>query len=113
MPEDNRLAPFNRAPLSPSEMRDTRAFSNKNIEIGEIDTFGQLRGIWDLLLKHKWLILAVTFVLTVLVAFYSFKEQPVYEATSRVDVEAEMPLLQTLNDLFEPTKRATLSLPRK
>lgn len=65
-----------------------------------IDAFGQLRAVWDLLLKHQWLILATTAVLTVLVAVYSFKERPVYQATGRIDVEAELPLLQSLNDLF-------------
>ena len=73
----------------------------KNIEIGEIDAFGQFRALWDLLVKHQWLILAVTVVLTALVAFYSFKMQPVYQAMSRVDVESEIPLLQSLNDLFK------------
>ena len=73
----------------------------KNVEIGEIDAFGQFRALWDLLVKHQWLILAVTVVLTALVAFYSFKMQPVYQATSRVDVESETPLLQSLNDLFK------------
>jgi capsular exopolysaccharide synthesis family protein len=71
------------------------------IDIGEIDAFGQFRALWDLLVKHQWLILSVTVVLTTLVGFYSYKMQPVYQATSRVDVESETPLLQTLNDLFK------------
>ncbi len=101
MPEDNQLAPFNPTPLGPSDPRDRRLPVAKNIEIGEIDAFGQFRALWDLLVKHQWLILSVTVVLTALVAFYSFKMQPVYQAMSRVDVESEAPLLQTLNDLFK------------
>jgi capsular exopolysaccharide synthesis family protein len=101
MPEDNQLAPLNRASLISSDLRDRRIPVAKNVEIGEIDAFGQFRAVWDLLVKHQWLILAVTVVLTALVAFYSFKMQPVYQATSRVDVESEIPLLQSLNDLFK------------
>ncbi len=101
MPEDNHLTPFNPVPLGPSDLRDRRIPASKNIEIGEIDAFGQFRAVWDLLVKHQWLILAVTVVLTALVAFYSFKMQPVYQAMSRVDVESEIPLLQSLNDLFK------------
>ena len=82
----NRLAPFNRAPLRGALFEQNICVSAKSILSASYAASGIS------LLKHKWLILAVTFLLnTVLVAFYSFKEQPVYEATSRVDVEAEMP----------------------
>src|ERR1700730_187817 len=66
----------------------------------QVDAFGQLRATWDILVKHQWLVLATTALLTVLVAVYSFKAKPVYEATGRLDVEAELPLLQSLNELF-------------
>ncbi len=101
MSEENQLAPFNPTPLASSGRPDRRVQVSRNAEIGEIDAFGQFRALWDLLIKHQWLILGVTVVLTALVAFYSFKLQPVYQATSRVDVESEAPLLQTLNDLFK------------
>lgn len=101
MPGDNQLVPFDPASVGPSDPRDRRITAVKSIEIGEIDAFGQLRAVWDLLVKHQWLILTVTVVLTALVAFYSFKLPLVYQAMSRVDVESETPLLQTLNDLFK------------
>jgi capsular exopolysaccharide synthesis family protein len=101
MPGDNHLVPLNPTSLASGDPRDRRVPAVKNIEIGEIDAFGQFRALWDLLLKHQWLILAVTVVLTTLVAFYSYKMQPVYQAMSRVDVESETPLLQSLNDLFK------------
>jgi len=100
MPGDN-LVPYNPAPRSPNDPRDRRLVMGKTMEIGEIDAFGQLRALWDLLVKRRWLILAVAGVLTSLVAFYSFKMQPVYQATSRVDVESEVPFIQSLNDLFK------------
>ena len=101
MAENDQLAHFNPTPLGPGDTRDRRLPVPRNIDIGEIDAFGQFRSLWDLLMKHQWLILSVTVVLTTLVGFYSYKMQPVYQATSRVDVESEAPLLQTLNDLFK------------
>src|SRR5208283_3309684 len=101
MPGDNQLVPYTPPPIAPNDPRDRRLSTVKSVEIGEIDTFGQFRAVWDLIIKHQWLILSVTVVLTALVAFYSFKLPPVYQATSRLDVESEEPLLQTLNDLFK------------
>ncbi|MGA9392803.1 MAG: polysaccharide biosynthesis tyrosine autokinase [Candidatus Sulfotelmatobacter sp.] len=65
-----------------------------------VDAFGQLRATWDILVKHQWVILATAAILTALVAVYSFKVKPVYQATGRLDIEAELPLLQSLNELF-------------
>jgi len=78
---------------------DPRSYSVRDGEVS-VDAFGQLRATWDILVKHQWLILATTAILIVLVAVYSFKMRPIYQATGRLDIEAEMPLLQSLNDLF-------------
>jgi capsular exopolysaccharide synthesis family protein len=101
MRDDNPLVPFNPTSLNPTDSSERRIPMVKSIEIGEIDAFGQFRAVWDLIVKHQWFILTITVVLTALVAFYSFKMPPVYQAMSRVDVESEMPLLQSLNDLFK------------
>jgi len=76
----------------------------------EVDAFGQLRATWDTLVKHQWLILAITFLLVVMVTIYSFKMKPVFQSTAQVDIEAEVPLLQSLNDLFRPTESDASSL---
>ena len=76
----------------------------------EVDAFGQLRATWDTLIKHQWLILATACLLCVLVTIYSFKMKPVYQSTARVDIEAEVPFLQSLNDLFRPTASDVSSL---
>ena len=101
MPDEKPIVP-----LSPQSLPvpDARARTNamvRSVEISEIDAFGQFRALWDLLIKHQWLILTVTAILTAVVAFYSFKMQPVYQAISRVDVESDTPLLQTLDELFK------------
>jgi polysaccharide biosynthesis transport protein len=95
------LTTVNASPLAPQSWgQELRVRSLADPDHAQVDAFGQLRAVWDLLIKHQWLILATTIVLTVLVAIYSFKVKPVYQATGRIDVEAEMPLLQSLNELF-------------
>jgi succinoglycan biosynthesis transport protein ExoP len=87
-------------PFSPLPSRtDPRSFPVLDGDVS-VDAFGQLRATWDILVKHQWVILATAVVLTALVAVYSFKIQPVYQATGRLDIEAELPLLQSLNELF-------------
>ncbi|PYV13174.1 MAG: hypothetical protein DMG21_21675, partial [Acidobacteria bacterium] len=93
----DELVHLNSGPITPPPPRNG---SHAIIDLDQVDAFGQLRATWDILLKHQWLILVTAFVLTLLVAVYSYKMKPIYRATARVDVEAEEPLLQSLNDLF-------------
>src|SRR5512146_1240576 len=60
-----------------------------------------LAAYWNVLMKRRWTVVTVALVLTTLVAISSFKSQPIYRATSRVQVEPETPMLQSLNDLYQ------------
>ncbi len=62
--------------------------------------YSYIRAYWLILLKRRWTVLTVVFVLATLVAIVSFRTQPVYEATARVEVEADTPQIQSLNDLY-------------
>jgi capsular exopolysaccharide synthesis family protein len=62
--------------------------------------YSYIRAYWLILCKRRWTVLTVVFVLATLVAIVSFRTQPVYEATARVEVEADTPQIQSLNDLF-------------
>src|SRR5215831_19184221 len=95
----NELIPSNSGAVTPPPPRHTTRPTTV-IDVDQLDAFGQLRATWDILLKHQWLILTTAFILTVVVAIYSYKMKPVYMATARLDIEAEEPLLQSLNDLF-------------
>lgn len=55
---------------------------------------------WHVLLKRRWTVLTVAFVLTTLTVIGSYKSTPIFRASSRVQVEAETPLIQSLNDLY-------------
>ncbi len=100
MNDNNGLVPVRPAAQDSLHPPNYSLQSVRDLEASEVDSFAYLRANWDVLVKHRWLILSVTVLLTVLVAVYSFRLKPVYRATARIDVEAEMPLLQTLNDLF-------------
>ena len=95
----NELVHISSDPVRPSPLSNlTRVQSVADLE--QVDAFGQLRATWDILLKYQWSILVTAFIMTVLVGVYSYKMKPVYRATARVDIAAEEPILQTLNDLF-------------
>jgi succinoglycan biosynthesis transport protein ExoP len=65
------------------------------------EDFISLAAYGHILLKRRWTVLTTVLVLTTLVAMGSFKMKPIYRATSRVQVEAETPLIQSLNDLYQ------------
>jgi capsular exopolysaccharide synthesis family protein len=97
MPEHEELGPPERTSLERVAPRPDSA-----IELGADapDAYSHIRTYWQILLKRRWTILTVTLVVSTLAAIASFKTKPVYEAKARVEVEAETPALQSLNDLF-------------
>jgi len=50
---------------------------------------------WYVLLRRRWTIIAVTATLTIVAAAVSFMMTPVYEATARLEIEPEAPVLQS------------------
>lgn len=55
---------------------------------------------WHVLIKRRWSVITVVFVLTTLAVIASYKAVPIFRASSSVQVEAETPLIQSLNDLY-------------
>ncbi|HEY6291299.1 MAG TPA: polysaccharide biosynthesis tyrosine autokinase [Terriglobia bacterium] len=86
-------------PDSPRRVRHP-ASHLADVELERTDTYFYLRAYWHVLAKRRWTILTATCVLVALMAIVSFKMQPVYEATARVEVEAEAPEIQSLSDLY-------------
>jgi len=56
-----------------------------------------------ILWKRRWTILAVALLVTVLAAIRAYRMTPIYEATARVEVEAETPQIQSINSLYGGT----------
>ena len=71
-----------------------------DIEAQEFDSFGYLRLYWNIISKRRWTIISAAFIVTLLVAIATFKMTPIYEATVRLDIEADTPQIQSLNDLY-------------
>jgi succinoglycan biosynthesis transport protein ExoP len=63
-----------------------------------------LAAYWSVLLKRRWTVLTAVLMLTTVAAIASFRSTPVYRATARVEVEAETPLLQSLNEVYQKTQ---------
>lgn len=91
-PLEQRPAAPNPAPLYPAIVPEAESF--------EISSY--LRTYWHILLKRRWTILAITFVITTLVTIFAFKTRPIYRATARVEVEAT-PQYQSMQNLDQPT----------
>ncbi len=103
--DDNALVPIER--LHAERLGPPRP-PVVQVEAESADSYFYLRAYWHILRKRRWTVFTVAFVLTTLVAIISFKMQPVYEATARLEIEAETSQIQSLSDLDRttPTDRA-------
>jgi capsular exopolysaccharide synthesis family protein len=54
---------------------------------------------WEILKKRRGTVFTVAFIITILVTLVVFRMKPVYRATARMEVQAETPQVQTLNEL--------------
>jgi succinoglycan biosynthesis transport protein ExoP len=72
--------------------------------LGEPEHPSFLRAL-GVLRKQIWEVVTVAAVVVTAVAIYSFKAKPVYRATARLDIEAETPMAQSIENLYrnEPT----------
>jgi polysaccharide biosynthesis transport protein len=62
---------------------------------GDLNYQVPLAGYWYVLLRRRWTIIAVVFIITGLAAIVSFQMKPVYRATARLEIEPETPALQS------------------
>ena len=66
-----------------------------------MDGDAPLATFWYVLIKRRWTIIAAATVLTAIAAVLSFRMTPIYEATARLEIEPETPLLQASSDGYE------------
>ncbi len=107
MPDHQALTPRNPKPQEVTHPPFGQVF---DIEAQEFDSFSYLRIYWNIISKRRWTIISVAFIVTLLVAIASVKMTPIYEATVRLDIEADTLQIQSLNDFFRqvPTDEAFL-----
>jgi capsular exopolysaccharide synthesis family protein len=97
MPENQALS--SRAPGLPEAVH-TPVGRVLDIEAHTFDSFSYLRTYWNIIMKRRWTIISVVGIVTALVAIATFRMTPVYRATVRLDIEADTPQIQSLNDLY-------------
>ncbi len=68
-------------------------------ESDDSERYLYLRDYWNVLIKRRWTVLTSVLVLTTLAAIVSFQMPDIYQAVTRVELEAETPSIQSLNDL--------------
>ena len=97
-PDNHELAVRDYAQLSP-----THALPAMEASMVTAQDYVSLATYWHTLMKRRWTIATVAMIVTVLAAIVSFRMEPVYKATARVQVDSETPLIQSLQDLFQKT----------
>ncbi len=60
-----------------------------------------LRSYWRILRSRRWTILSAVLVIFTLVAIYTVREKPVYEAQSLLEIEQENPNIVTVQQIFQ------------
>lgn len=74
-----------------------------NLPYGGADPTASLLPLRDylrILHKHRWMILAVVALMAAIVSISSFRTQPVYQASTRLEINGETPDMTNLQGLF-------------
>jgi len=79
----------------------TRALPAVEASFASAQDYVSLATYWHTLLKRRWSIATVAIIVTTIVAIVSFKMQPIFKATARVQVESQTPLIQSIEELFQ------------
>jgi succinoglycan biosynthesis transport protein ExoP len=95
MAENDKLIPMNGGP---PERPGYSGYPALDAEPSESDAYS-FHTYWGILRKRRGTVVTVAFMITILVTLAVFRMKPVYRATARMEVQAETPQLQTLNEL--------------
>ena len=95
---DRRALP---APDFSPAVSTPRALPAMEASLASAQDYVSLANYWHTLLKRRWTVATVAIIVTTIVAIVSFKMQPIFKATARVQVESQTPLIQSLEELFQ------------
>jgi len=96
MAEHQELVPAERR--LPARLR-RRTDSIFDTEMRGPDGYSRIRACWLILLRRRWTLLTVVFVLTSLMTIVSLEMRPVYQATARIELQPDTPQVMSLSDL--------------
>lgn len=97
MPDNDSLSPIERH--LPHRIGGF-APATLELEAQGADPHFTLATFWRLVMKRLSTIIIATVAATLLTGVYTFKMQPIYRATSNIEVDTEYPQLQSLNDVY-------------
>jgi succinoglycan biosynthesis transport protein ExoP len=96
--EIEKLPPLGEAPLLRPGYPGSPSYADANYGYGYGEEEGlRLREIWRIIRKHKWLILSITTVITIIVAVEANRARPVYMASAFIEIGKETPSVRTGN----------------
>src|SRR5437773_11486946 len=74
--------------LPARQAQNSRSVTYPEIDLpryGEAEDF-DLRGLWRIVRKRRWLIIGIAFIITTLVTIDIFRVKPLYEATTTIEI---------------------------
>lgn len=98
MREQNKVAWYE--PVS-AKVERRRSELPKTYDGVDADEKADLRTYWRLLQKRRWTVVSVLTAVFVLVLIATFKQRPVYRATTLLEIQKESPNLLTVQELFQ------------
>lgn len=99
-PDDQQLVAFDARALQRYERPpQTPIYLDAVVPEENVSLAAYRQVIW----RRRWTILTVIAVLTTVAAIATFKMKPVYKAVARVEVNAEMPQMQSLEAMYQHT----------
>lgn len=86
------------AAVTPISSMDQYAYNYYNAQAP--DGAFNIREYWRKIRKHKWLVLAITVIVTTIVAVESFRMKALYQATATVALNNDNPTLFKMGEMF-------------
>jgi succinoglycan biosynthesis transport protein ExoP len=96
--EDQQIVPFNPAI---AQVRDAVPAGYSYMPLAASDSGTSLAVYWQVLLRRRWIVVAVAVIATALASFYSLRTKPVYKSVASIEVEPDTPQVQTLNEVYQ------------
>ncbi len=97
MDRDENLAPSEHHSAGPL---NTPQYPIVDLHAVDGTSFVELAAFFRIVSKRRGIILTTALIFMTLATVFAFKMKPVYQATARVAIESETPLVQSLNEVY-------------
>ncbi len=97
MGREENLVPAEHLPAGPL---NTPHYPIVDLNAVDSSSFVELAAFFRIVSKRRGVILTTALIFMTLATVFAFKMKPVYQATARVAIESETPLVQSLNEVY-------------